>query len=210
MKIQHRDQIGELLNFYNLNGKGVEVGTWKGDFAKIILKSWNGTLYMVDPWRGLGEEYDDSSNMVNDAHANAYHETMNSIKGYENRAFMLRGLSNELVNLFQDDSLDFVYIDGNHAYDFVVEDINLWFPKVKKGGLVMGHDYILFGGTKEGWYLDPNFAENGKDKFIWSGDGKTYGGKFGVNPAVDEFCEQNGYEVIHTVDEWCSSWYFVK
>ncbi len=210
MKIQNRNQIGELLKFYNLNGKGVEVGTFKGDFAKTILSSWGGTLYMIDPWRGLGSEYEDISNMVNQEHANAYHDTMNSIKGFEHRAFMLRGLSSELIDLFQDESLDFVYIDANHAYDFVVEDINLWFPKVKKGGLVMGHDYILFGGTKEGWYLDPNFAENGKDKFIWSGDGKTYGGKFGVNPAVDEFCEQNGYEVDHTVDEWCSSWYFVK
>jgi hypothetical protein len=151
MKIQNRDQIGELLKFHNLTGKGVEVGTWKGDFANVILNSWSGTLYMIDPWRGLGSEYDDVSNMVNEVNANAYHDTMISIKGFEDRAFMLRGLSSELIDLFQDESLDFVYIDANHAYDFVVEDINLWYPKVKKGGLVMGHDYILFGGTKDGW-----------------------------------------------------------
>ena len=209
MKIQNRNQIGELLKFYNLNGKGVEVGTFKGDFAKTILSSWGGTLYMIDPWRGLGSEYDDTSNMVKEEHADSYHNTMNSIKGFEHRAFMLRGLSNELIDLFQDESLDFVYIDGNHAYDFVIEDIKLWYPKVKKGGLVMGHDYILFGGTKEGWYLDPNFAENGKDKFIWSVDGSAYTGKFGVNPAVDEFCKQHGYQINHS-DEWFSSWYFVK
>lgn len=210
MKIQNRNQIGELLNFHSLTGKGVEVGTWKGEYAKTILSSWGGILYMVDPWRGLGSEYDDSANMINQEHSNAYHETMNSIKGFEHRAFMLRGLSSELIDLFQDESLDFVYIDANHAYDFVVEDINLWYPKVKKGGLLMGHDYILFGGTKDGWYSDPNFAENGKDKYLWSLDGTFYGGKFGVNPAVDEFCEQNGYKVNHTVDEWASSWYFVK
>jgi hypothetical protein len=91
----------------------------------------------------------------------------------------------------------------------VVEDINLWSPKVKKGGLVMGHDYILFGGTKDGWYLDPNFDNNGKDKFMWSEDGKTYTGKFGVNPAVDEFCNRHNYQMNHT-NEFFSSWYFVK
>jgi hypothetical protein len=209
MKIQNRDQIGELLKFHNLTGKGVEVGTFKGDFAKTILSSWGGTLYMIDPWRGLGSEYDDTSNMVKEEHADSYYNTMNSIKGFEHRAFMLRGLSSELIDLFQDESLDFVYIDGNHAYDFVVEDINLWYPKVKKGGLVMGHDYILFGGTKEGWYLDSNFDKNGKDKFIWSNNGSFYHGRFGVNPAVDEFCKQHDYQINHS-DEWFSSWYFVK
>jgi hypothetical protein len=209
MKIQNRDQIGELLKFHNLTGKGVEVGTFKGDFAKTILNSWGGTLYMIDPWRGLGSEYDDTSNMVKEEYADSYHNTMNSIKGFEHRAFMLRGLSSELIDLFQDESLDFVYIDANHAYDFVVEDINLWFSKVKKGGLVMGHDYILFGGTKDGWYLDPNFDNNGKDKFMWSEDGKTYTGKFGVNPAVDEFCNRHNYQINHT-NEFFSSWYFVK
>lgn len=209
MKIHNRNQIGELLKFYNLNGKGVEIGTWKGEFSKIILDSWGGTLYMIDPWRGLGDEYTAVDNQVKPEHSNAYNDTMNSIKGYEHRAFMLRGLSNELYDLFEDESLDFVYIDGNHKYDFVVEDINLWYPKVKRGGLVMGHDYILFNGTKEGWYLDLKFADNKKDKHIWSSDGKDYIGDFGVNPAVDEFCKKHGYEVNHT-DEWFSSWYFVK
>lgn len=209
MKIQNRNQIGELLNFYNLHGKGVEIGTWKGEFSKIILDSWDGTLYMVDPWRGLGDEYTASDNQIKPEHSNAYNNTMNSIRGNEHRAFMLRGLSNELYDLFKDESLDFIYIDGNHKYDYVVEDINLWFPKVKRGGLVMGHDYCLFNGTKEGWYLDPNFSDNKKDKHIWGSGSSEYIGEFGVNPAVDEFCEKHGYEVIHT-DEWFSSWYFVK
>lgn len=206
MKIQSRNQIGELLNFYNLHGKGVEIGTFKGDFAKIILDSWDGTLYMVDPWKDLDDDYNHGLTDFKSGGNVCFNDTMNSIDGYEHRAFMLRGLSNQLYDLFEDESLDFIYIDGNHKYDYVVEDINLWYPKVKRGGLVMGHDYLLFNGTKEGWYSDPNFADNKKDKHIWD---NIYIGEFGVNPAVDEFCEKHGYEVNHT-DEWFSSWYFVK
>ena len=58
MKIEHRNEFGNLLTHYDLNGKGVEIGTFKGEFAKTILSNWNGTLYMVDPWReDLGYEY---------------------------------------------------------------------------------------------------------------------------------------------------------
>ena len=44
-------------------------------------------------------------------------------------------------NKIPDDSLDFVYIDGNHRYDYVMLDIILWSRKVRKGGMVSGHDY---------------------------------------------------------------------
>lgn len=211
MKIEHRNEFGNLLTHYGLNGKGVEIGTFKGEFAKTILSNWDGTLYMVDPWRGLDENYIDSSNHYN--HNNVYSECMNNLRGFEDRSFMLRGLSNQLVDLFDDNSLDFVYIDGNHAYEFVKEDIQLWFKKVKEGGLVSGHDYILFNGEKENWYKDQNWINNGKDKHIWSNDGTdkpmTYAGIFGVNTAVDEFVNEHNYELQHSL-EFFSSWYFIK
>lgn len=47
------------------HGKGVEVGTFKGEFSRQIVNNWNGTLYMVDVWRPLGEEYIDASNHLN-------------------------------------------------------------------------------------------------------------------------------------------------
>lgn len=50
--------------------------------------------------------------------------------------------SNEAVNKFENHSLDLVYIDANHGYSEVVEDIAIWMPKVKKGGILSGHDYI--------------------------------------------------------------------
>ena len=185
------------------NGRGVEVGTFKGEFSKKIMENWDGTLYMVDVWRPLSnEEYLDSSNHGNHEN-NIYAEAMNSIKGFEDRAVMVRASSEIASSIFEDNSLDFVYIDANHAYDYVVQDIELWYPKVKNGGYLCGHDYINLN-----WYNDPNFCKNGKDKHIYS-NSNFYHGVFGVNPAVDEFCEKNGYNPQIT-NEWFGTWWLKK
>jgi hypothetical protein len=184
------------------NGKGVEVGTFKGEFSKEILENWEGTLYMVDVWRPLSDkEYLDSSNH-NNFENGVYSEAMKNISGHEDRAVMVRAASEIAANMFEDNSLDFVYIDANHAYDYVVQDINLWYPKVKEGGYLCGHDYINMD-----WYNDPNFSPNGKDKHIYSSN--FYHGVFGVNPAVDEFCTQNEYH-SQVTNEWFGSWWLKK
>ena len=195
-----RQELIRLIGSKIPNGKGAEVGTFKGEFSKEIMELYKGTLYMVDVWRPLGDEYLDSSN--HSAHTNAYAEAMESIKGYEDRAVMIRASSEIAADIFADESLDFVYIDANHAYDFVKQDIELWYPKVKKGGYVMGHDYIDID-----WYSDPNFAANKKDKHIYTGN--FYHGVFGVNPAVDEFCKKNKYK-IELTNEWFGTWSFKK
>ena len=183
-------------------GKGVEVGTFKGSFSNQIMNNWSGTLYMVDVWRPLESEYDDSSNHGR-YDGGVYTDAMENIKGFEDRAIMVRATSEIASDMFNDNSLDFVYIDANHAYDYVVQDIELWYPKVKKGGFICGHDYLGLD-----WYDDPNYSDNNKDKFIWGTDG-IYMGVFGVNPAVDEFCEKNGYE-LRVTSEWLGTWYVKK
>jgi len=184
------------------NGKGVEVGTFKGEFSKEIVENWPGTLYMVDVWRPLAnEEYLDSSNH-NNFENGVYGEAIKNIRGHEDRAVMVRASSEIAANMFEDNSLDFVYIDANHAYEYVVQDIKLWYPKVKAGGYLCGHDYIDID-----WYNDPSFAPNGKDKHIYSND--FYHGVFGVNPAVDEFCELNEY-AMQVTKEWFGSWWLKK
>jgi lipopolysaccharide biosynthesis glycosyltransferase len=201
----HRDDLISDLKNLIPSGKGVEIGVFKGEFSKHILNKWEGTLYMVDVWRPLGNEYEDDSNHKD--HLDDYQETMENIKGFEDRGIMVRATSEVAVDMFQDESLDYIFIDANHAYDFVVEDINLWFPKLKKGGMFSGHDYINMD-----WYNDSNFAPNGKDKYIYTSrlDGTPiYNGVFGVNPAVDEFCDKNGY-TPNITKEWFGTWWFIK
>ena len=206
-KIKHEYDRSEFLNLLNKlcpKGRGVEIGVFKGDFSREVLGKWNGKLFMVDVWRELGDEYIDSSNHKN--HLDAYEKTMENIREFEDRGIMIRSTSKDCIDLFEDNSLDFVFIDANHAYDSIKEDINLWFPKVKKGGIFSGHDYINLE-----WSETP-YLENGKDKHIYTNtfSGRViYNGIFGVNPAVDEFCEDNGYE-LNITNEWFGTWWMIK
>jgi hypothetical protein len=208
LDVNRVDHIPSLLNQHCPTGKGVEIGVFKGEFSKQVLSAWNGTLYLIDPWRELDPgSYNDASNHAN--HADAYEQAMNNIRGFEHRAIMIRALSHEVADLFADESLDYVYIDGNHAYDYVKLDLEKWYPKLKKGGILAGHDYIGMD-----WYADNIGAPNGKDKYIWhypieTPDLLTYSGVFGVNPAVDEFAEQHNLS-FNVTNEFYGTFYAIK
>ena len=81
---------------------------------------------------------------------------------------------------------DAIYIDANHTYEAAKQDIELWYPKVRKGGMICGHDY-----------LPKHLFENRNDKDIpiYFSDSGVYAGMFGVNGAVDEFTEECSLEV---------------
>lgn len=198
------DMIADLDNLIG-EGRGVELGVFRGDLSFNILNLWKGgTMFLIDIWRKVGTEYNDVCN--NDEQLSYMVETCNKIQGHEHRATVIRTDSKMASTLFADESLDFIFIDANHQYDFVKEDLELWFPKLRKGGIFSGHDYINID-----WYSDENFLPNGKDKHLYKiQDGITYyNGVFGVNPAVDEFCEKYGYEIDVTT-EWWGCWWFVK
>jgi len=188
-----RKQFPTLLNEYSI---GVELGVYKGEFSKIILNNWDGTLYMIDVWRSLPtDEYSDISNQQNPIEV--YSEAISNILGYEDRAFMLRIPGKKAVNLFNDHSLDFIYIDANHTYESVKQDIELWYPKVRIGGLIGGHDYLprhLFQKDKN----IPIYFDNG-----------VYAGMFGVNGAVDEFTKVYNLE-LNTTNEFFGTWWTIK
>jgi hypothetical protein len=196
----HRiDLIDNLIVKENL-AVGVEVGSFRGEYSREILNRWKGKLYMIDVWAPL-EEYDDMSN--NKYHPDAYQECINNILEFGERATMIRTFSENAVDLFRNDSLDFVYIDANHSYEYVKRDIEIWYQKVKTGGYLMGHDYLNID-----WYADPSFRDDKrKDKNIQF-DGK-FCGVFGVNPAVDEFCTEMNY-VLNVTYETFGTWYIKK
>ena len=193
---------------------GVEIGVFKGEFSKTLLSGWGGTLYMVDPWRGLGGDYIDKTNHKH--HTSIFQDAMDSIEGYENRGIMIRALSEEAVHLFEDNSLDFIYIDGNHGYNHVKQDLELWWPKLKSGGIMSGHDFIMVD-----WDAIPK-VKHGKNTHVYSQGTewqiKSYytddsefphGGIFGVNPAVHEFSEK--YKVDYDLTkEWASTFIIIK
>jgi hypothetical protein len=206
--MQDRKEFPSLLKSMGLTNKGVEVGSFKGDFAKEILEQWPGILYLVDPWREMKEEeYDDISNMKHQG--KVYEKTFENLTGFEERALMMRMTSDQAAELFPDRSLDFVYIDANHTYEHVKNDIMLWYPKVKIGGILAGHDFL-----KLECFNKESYANGQKNHPIWmwlDGDynNRFYAGMFGVNPAVEEFLEYNGYD-LHVTNEFTGTWWIVK
>lgn len=140
---------------------GVEVGVWRGQMSEELLRRAPSLfLYMVDPW--VGEHQPRSGRSQDDLIA----ETKRRTASAEGRTEIVRLPSVEAAVTFEDASLDFVFIDGDHTYEAVVADIEAWLPKVRPGGLLCGHDYFPAHTTERG---------------------------YGVVQAVDEACVRHGW-----------------
>lgn len=136
-----REDFGSLLNSRGLLGTIVEVGVYRGGFARDLLSRWTGLHYIgVDPWQnGLAGYVDVIADREKDMQA-VYEAAAAKLAEFAPRVSLLRMFSLEAARLFADASLDFVYIDANHHRPFVEDDIAAWWPKVKPGGIFGGHD----------------------------------------------------------------------
>jgi len=184
-----------LVNDLFPEGKGIEIGVLKGEYSKLILERWTkGTLYLVDAWRHL-DGYIDMNGQDDKYHYDCLIRTCQSIKPWEDRAHIIRMDSVEAAFLFPDEYFDFIYIDADHSYEGVVRDLNAWWPKIKKGGLFCGDDYIPDDG----------------DIWLVVGDKEEYAGKFGVRKAVNEFVGKKDLVLYETKNEpYWKQWYTFK
>ena len=124
---------------------GAEIGTEAGKYAQVLCKSIPGLeLYCIDPWLDYddGGGYKDS--VTQEGFNKYYEEAKKRLDPFE--CEIIRDYSMNAVMGFTPESLDFVYIDGNHRLDYVVNDLVWWTEKVRPGGIVAGHDYIKFKG----------------------------------------------------------------
>ena len=115
---------------------GVEVGVDEGEYTESFAKVGL-SIYGVDPWK-VYEEYNNRENQPE--LDSKYDRTRLRLAPYPN-SHIIRKTSMEALTFFKDNSLDFVYIDGNHKFRYVAEDICEWTKKVRKEGIVSGHDY---------------------------------------------------------------------
>ena len=140
-----RVRVGEALDVFTkdwLYGKsnliGVEIGSYAGESAEIFLKS-NAfkKLYCIDPWE-MGYDPNDFA-----GDEGIYLAEKVFDEKFKNNPIVtkLKMKSFDASRLFELDSLDFVYIDGNHKYEFIKSDLMSYYPRVKKGGIISGHDY---------------------------------------------------------------------
>ncbi len=117
---------------------GAEIGVFKGNHAKQILNGYLNIekLVLVDPWVPFGGGYDLSGRDFD----NIYRE-VNELFENDKRVEIIRDLSVNVLNKFHDEYFDFIYIDGNHQYEFVLNDLEAWYPKLKKYGVMCGDDF---------------------------------------------------------------------
>ena len=113
-----------------------EIGSWLGDNAIDMLMNWSdiSKLYLVDSFEVCPDFRDAEVQQSNK-------EKFLTRLGTEQKASIILERSVDASKRFDNESLDFIYIDANHTYDAIKQDIDVWTPKIKKGGIIGGHDY---------------------------------------------------------------------
>lgn len=152
----------ELLQYLPKEGIGAEIGVAQGAYSAIILENAQPKeLHLIDPWshlepgsglmqspelladielaRALGKEF---SAPPENAMGDEQYQKIVERFGSDPRVRLHRQYSYKAVAGFANEYFDFVYIDGNHQYEFVLKDLHDFAAKLKPGGLLFGHDYF--------------------------------------------------------------------
>ena len=162
-KTQRWNVVIALLNEYGCESL-VELGTANGETAKAVLEAMpsNFKLWCVDPYLDYPTFVDVYSAAKIDG---MFNQAKREVFDVYPNVTHIRAKSEEAAASFEPGSVDMVFIDGNHAYEYVKSDIELWLPKIRSGGIICGHDFSRNAGPIH----------------------------IGVAQAVDEFVSQNGH-----------------
>jgi cephalosporin hydroxylase len=171
-----REDIFNLIK--NQNPTIAEIGVEHGGFVDLYYKD-NYIIHLIDMWQTEGNDFyfSQKPNQVE----NGYNEVVKKYKDKKN-VNIVKSKSIDAANRYEDNFFDLVYIDADHSYEAVLQDITYWFPKVKKGGIISGHDFDV--PTSNQYYAN-----------------------FGVGKAVREFFKDN---FNLTNEEAYKSWYSYK
>ncbi len=181
LQIRTREQFGQLFNSLGLLDHGAEIGVQAGHFSSVLRSTWKGRcLHLIDRWRH-DSRYLDLANVSDREHQRLYLSVVQRFAGNDGVAVhRLDSLS--AARQFQDGFFDWVYLDADHSYLGCKADLTAWYPKLKIGGVLAGHDFV---------------------------DGTFLGGQYGVKSAVQEFVRERKIHLYLTEESW-KSWYFVK
>jgi hypothetical protein len=151
----------------NKNIKILEVGSWIGNGSTIILgefaKERDGMLYCVDTWTGSSVEKSQSMSQSHDIYGTFEYNIKSS--GLGKHVTPLRMTSFEASEIIKDNFFDFIFIDGDHTYEIVKQDILNFSKKLKSNGILCGHDCeglmedfdpsIINENLNSGYFKDP-------------------------------------------------------
>jgi hypothetical protein len=145
-----------------------EIGVHEGDFSEQILSTIEPRrLHLIDPWKHEEGELCQESRyggfgshgqaMLDERYEGVKHRFAKEMHADQVRVH--RELSNVASGDFSDSYFDWIYVDGNHLYEFVKQDLELYYPKIKPGGYITGDDYGV-----RGWW--ENGVQRAVDEFV--------------------------------------------
>jgi hypothetical protein len=148
----YQELYNSMVEKFPSGSKFIEVGSWKGKSAAYIaveiinskkdikidcIDLW---ADCIDSWKGISEDQKDEHVKSN----YLYELFIKNISSLSNIINPIRMDSISASKIYKDNTIDFIFIDANHDYDNVKKDIEAWFPKVKIGGVIAGHDYTKY------------------------------------------------------------------
>jgi len=147
-----------------------EIGVDEGDFSEKILSIVEPKrLHLIDPWRheeggryqesrygGLGQT---GQSIMDQRYVKVTERFGEEVRN--GQVSIHRSPSSSACYSFEDHYFDWIYLDGNHLYAFIKRDLELYYPKVKPGGLITGDDY-----GAQGWWN--NGVQKAVDEFVKS------------------------------------------
>lgn len=174
-------RIDMIRSLVPKHGEYAEVGVFEGEFSKELFSVLEPRkLHLIDLFTGSAVSGDKDGN--NGKCVNLDDVFQNLITYFPSNVLMYKGLSYNTLEVFDDDSLDMIYIDGDHEYEGVRKDLEMAYKKVKSGGWIMGHDYEMNMQKAQTMYT------------------------FGVKRAVDEFCKEQHQTIHAKAFDGCVSW----
>jgi hypothetical protein len=166
------DLIGVLIGAYN--GKSANYV-----FSAIRMKKF----FLIEPCSEYGDgTYDQMSWNL------AFDNLQSTFSGVGD-VVIIKDKAENVCNDFENSTLDFVYIDGDHSYEHVLLDMNLWWPKVRNGGVMAGHDFNLKRVSPNGYYED---VERAVREFCQKQNIKLNTEPCGFNGIPDWWIDKNG------------------
>jgi predicted O-methyltransferase YrrM len=132
----------------------VEVGSWLGRSAALMAVEIENSgkpieFVCVDPWTDGGPDLQNTTYFQDLGVKDVYDIFRRNVRPIEHRIKAMRMTSVEASRFMQDDSVDFLMLDGDHSYEAVRDDIATWMPKMRqRGGVISGDDY-LWPGVKQ-------------------------------------------------------------
>ena len=129
-----------LVRSLPAGGFVAEVGVLRGAFSAVLLAgNLPQVLYLIDPWQNFpGTQWQNQDPCAQDDHEDNYRHVLATFGGRAD-VRILRSCSLHAAALFAAGSLDLVYLDADHFQ--AAADIAAWWPAVKPGGWLSGHDY---------------------------------------------------------------------